>query len=152
MFYRVDKVSWLAHKRELQQIREKVFVCELHIPKKVEFDEIDLVAEHILVKDETECPVATARLCKDGLISRIAVLKQYRNRETFDTLLNFIAKLAQQNGLQSVCINCVLHEVDLFTAKGFEKSGCVFMEAGIPRQRLMCKLNSFCTEPFTLVH
>ncbi|WMN60149.1 GNAT family N-acetyltransferase [Pseudoalteromonas xiamenensis] len=152
MFYRVDKVSWLAHKNELQQIREKVFVCELHIPKSVEFDDLDLVADHVLVKDETECPVATGRLCKDGLISRIAVLQQYRTRETYDALLKFIVLLAEQNGLKNLCINCILHEVDLFTAKGFEKKGSVFMEAGIPRQRLQCHISEFSTEPFTLVH
>ncbi|MFC3031266.1 GNAT family N-acetyltransferase [Pseudoalteromonas fenneropenaei] len=152
MFYRADKVSWQLYKRELQQIREKVFVCELHIPKSIEFDQLDLSAEHVLVRDEKEGPVATGRLCRDGLISRVAVLKPHRTRETYDTLLNFLVYLAEQNGLKAVGINCILHEVELFTAKGFEKQGCVFMEAGIPRQRLQCQIERFCTEPFTLVH
>ena len=38
MGYQINKVEWDRQKDQLQQIREKVFVYELHIPKRIEFD------------------------------------------------------------------------------------------------------------------
>ena len=63
MVYTVDKVDWQSEKDQLQQIRERVFVYELHIPKNIEFDSLDALAQHILVTDNMHSPVATGRLC-----------------------------------------------------------------------------------------
>ena len=140
MGYRVNEVDWNRQKSLLQQIRERVFVYELHIPKRVEFDSLDEICQHVLVTDESEQAVATGRLCSDGLIGRIAVLPEHRNRLVYQSLLNFIVKLAARQGINTICINC------------FIKQGCVFMEAGIPRQRMQCEVADFVTKPFTLVH
>jgi predicted GNAT family N-acyltransferase len=150
--YRVTKVEWDRQKDQLQQIRERVFVYELHIPKRVEFDNHDKLALHVLVTDDTRCPVATARLCDDGLISRLAVLPEHRNRKVYCSLLNYIFDLATEQGIESISVNCVLHEVERFIRNGFIKQGNVFMEAGIPRQRLKCPVRCADTTPFTLVH
>ncbi|MEL0634537.1 GNAT family N-acetyltransferase [Pseudoalteromonas carrageenovora] len=152
MGYRVTEVDWNRQKSLLQQIRERVFVYELHIPKKVEFDSLDEICQHVLVTDESEQAVATGRLCSDGLIGRIAVLPEHRNRLVYQSLLNFIVKLAARQGINTICINCILNEVQLFNQNGFIKQGCVFMEAGIPRQRMQCEVDDFVTKPFTLVH
>lgn len=152
MGYRVTEVDWNRQKSLLQQIRERVFVYELHIPKKVEFDSLDEICQHVLVTDESAQAVATGRLCSDGLIGRIAVLPEHRNRLVYHSLLNFIVKLAARQGINSICINCILNEVQLFNQNGFIKQGCVFMEAGIPRQRMQCEVDDFVTKPFTLVH
>ncbi|MBB1308482.1 MULTISPECIES: GNAT family N-acetyltransferase [Pseudoalteromonas] len=152
MGYHINKVEWDIGKELLQQIRERVFVCELHIPKHIEFDNLDRYAHHILVTDDSQGPVATGRLCSDGLISRIAVLPEHRNRSVYRSLLNYIVELAQQQGCDCVSINCILNEVERFKRNGFEQQGCVFMEAGIPRLRMQCPINKFNTKPFTLVH
>jgi predicted GNAT family N-acyltransferase len=152
MGYQVDKVDWHTQKDLLQQIREQVFVYELHIPKRVEFDDLDQLAQHILVTDDSLSPVATGRLCTDGLIGRIAVLPAHRNRLLYQSLLNFIVSLASEQGLSAISINCILNEVELFKNNGFQQQGCVFMEAGIPRQRMQCKVSEFVTKPFTLMH
>ncbi|MFY8328806.1 GNAT family N-acetyltransferase [Pseudoalteromonas sp. ZZD1] len=152
MSYHIDKVEWNTGKDLLQQIRERVFVCELHIPKHVEFDNLDCNALHVLVTDERKTPVATGRLCNDGLIGRIAVLPEHRNRSVYKSLLMYIVNLAQQQGCDIVSINCILNEVERFKRNGFEQQGGVFMEAGIPRQRMQCPISQFDTEPFTLVH
>ncbi|MDN3377400.1 MULTISPECIES: GNAT family N-acetyltransferase [unclassified Pseudoalteromonas] len=152
MSYHIDKVEWNTGKDLLQQIRERVFVCELHIPKHVEFDSLDYNALHVLVTDDCQTPVATGRLCSDGLIGRIAVLPEHRNRSVYKSLLTYIVNLAHQQGYDSVSINCILNEVERFKRNGFEQQGVVFMEAGIPRQRMQCPISQFDTEPFTLVH
>lgn len=152
MGYRINKVEWDRQKNELQQIRERVFVYELHIPKRVEFDNLDKLALHVLVTDDSFCPVATARLCNDGLIGRLAVLPDHRNRNVYCSLLNYIFDIAEEQGIESISVNCVLHEVERFKRNGFIKQGNVFMEAGIPRQRMKCPVRCADTAPFTLVH
>ncbi|MBE0358941.1 MULTISPECIES: GNAT family N-acetyltransferase [Pseudoalteromonas] len=152
MGYQVNEVDWNIHKNLLQHIRERVFVYELHIPKKVEFDSLDQIAQHVLVTDEYDRGIATGRLCSDGLISRIAVLPEHRNRDVYQSLLNFIVKIAEHQNIHTICINCILNEVPLFNQNGFIKQGNVFMEAGIPRLRMQCDVSNFVTKPFTLVH
>ena len=152
MGYQVKKVDWDVQKDVLQQIREKVFVYELHIPKDVEFDSLDEFALHVLVSDETQTPIATGRLCIDGLIGRIAVLPEHRNRRVYKSLLHFIVELAAKQGIEKVSINCILNEVERFKKNGFVQQGNVFMEAGIPRLRMQCSVAHFTTTPFTLVH
>ncbi|WP_404340258.1 GNAT family N-acetyltransferase [Pseudoalteromonas mariniglutinosa] len=152
MGYHIDKVEWSIDRERLQQIRERVFVYELHIPKHIEFDNLDIIAHHVLVTDDSKCPVATGRLCNDGLIGRIAVLPQHRNRSVYKSLLTYIVKLAQQQGCESISINCILNEVERFKRNGFSAQGQVFMEAGIPRQRMHCPITQFDDRPFTLVH
>lgn len=152
MGYHINKVLWETDKQLLQQIRERVFVYELHIPKNIEFDDLDTTAQHVLVSDENNRPVATGRLCEDGLISRIAVLPEHRNRSVYQTLLTFLVHLAKQQGLEKIGINCILSEVERFSKGGFSSYGNVFMEAGIARQRMECSIEQFNTKPFTLVH
>ncbi|MEC8350610.1 MAG: GNAT family N-acetyltransferase [Pseudomonadota bacterium] len=152
MGYKIDEVEWSIDKELLQQIRERVFVYELHIPRHIEFDHLDKIAHHVLVTDEGKRPVATGRLCNDGLIGRIAVLPEHRNRSVYKSLLNYLVNLAEKQGCDCVSINCILNEVDRFKQNGFSADGLVFMEAGIPRQRMLCPIKHFDTRPFTLVH
>ncbi|WP_199529686.1 GNAT family N-acetyltransferase [Pseudoalteromonas sp. bablab_jr010] len=152
MGYKIDEVEWSIDKELLQQIRERVFVYELHIPRHIEFDHLDKIAHHVLVTDEGKRPVATGRLCNDGLIGRIAVLPEHRNRSVYKSLLNYLVNLAEKQGCDCVSINCILNEVDRFKQNGFSADGLVFMEAGIPRQRMLCPIKQFDTRPFTLVH
>ena len=49
MGYQINKVEWDRQKDQLQQIREKVFVYELHIPKRIEFDSQDKLAHLSLI-------------------------------------------------------------------------------------------------------
>ncbi|ASM54253.1 hypothetical protein PNIG_a2210 [Pseudoalteromonas nigrifaciens] len=155
MDYRVEQVDWHSQKALLQQIRERVFVYELHIPKHIEFDNLDPLAQHILVTcitNDTQSPVATGRLCSDGLIGRIAVLPAHRNRNVYKSLLNFIVALAAEQNIEVLSINCILEEVELFKQNGFSQQGNVFMEAGIAKLRMQCPVTSFETRPFTLTH
>ncbi|MBD1583235.1 GNAT family N-acetyltransferase [Pseudoalteromonas sp. S16_S37] len=152
MSYHVDKVSWLHKKAQLKQIRERVFVYELHIPKEVEFDSLDAESDHVIICNDNDEPVGTGRLSPDGLISRIAVIQSHRNRDAYTSLLNYLVLLASDKGLDNIYVNCILDEVPNFVENGFLKQGCVFMEAGIPRQKLRCPISAFRTEPFTMLH
>lgn len=152
MSYHVHQVNWLNSQKELKAIREKVFVCEYHIPKNVEFDTLDNLARHIILKNEHEAVIATGRLSDDGLMSRVAVLATHRNQQVYRMVFSFLVELAKKQGIEKVSFNCILQETDKFLNAGFEAQGHVFMEAGIPRLRLSCPVSNFNPEPFTLVH
>ncbi|MFY8273443.1 GNAT family N-acetyltransferase [Pseudoalteromonas sp. SSDWG2] len=152
MPYRINQIEWGLKDSPIRQIRERVFVFELNIPMSVEFDSRDSSALHFVAYTEQGEPVATARLCKDGLLGRIAVLPEHRNRGIYNELLQYILTNASTCGMQSICINCVLHEVERFKQKGFSPCSSVFMEAGIPRQRLECRIETCDSSPFTMVH
>ena len=152
MCYRVSRVSWQSRKRELKAIRERVFVCELHIPKEVEFDQQDITAEHLIIIDDDDGPVGTGRLCSDGLLSRIAIFRSHRNRDAYSSLIKGLIELAKDKGHDEIFIQCILDEVPEFVQSGFSEYGHVFMEAGIPRQRLRCPVQSLKVEPFTMLH
>ena len=78
MSYSVSQVAWQQAQPLLKNIREKVFICEKRIPKRIEFDRIDNTAFHILVCDDTsQQPIATGRISSSGEISRIAVLMEF---------------------------------------------------------------------------
>ncbi|MEJ6473923.1 GNAT family N-acetyltransferase [Pseudoalteromonas piscicida] len=152
MSYRISRVNWQSKKLQLKAIRERVFVCELHIPKDVEFDQQDITAEHLIIIDDQDGPVGTGRLCNDGLLSRIAIFKSHRNREAYASLIGGLVEIAKDKGFEDIYIQCILDEVPEFLQSGFSPHGHVFMEAGIPRQRLKCPIQSINTEPFTMLH
>ncbi len=151
MGYVVQNVLWREKRHDLKQLREKVFVCEYHIPKKIEFDNEDSEAFHIVVVDNDQI-VASGRLNKRGVISRVAVLSRHRNTELYALLFSHIALIAKQHDINELSFNCNLNEKGKFIDKGYHERGAVFMEAGIARQRLSCPISSFDPEPFTLVH
>jgi hypothetical protein len=152
MAYHVSKANWFEQQTLLTELREKVFVYELNLPKKIEFDGLDKLSEHALIFDESDTPVGTGRLCPNGLISRVAILRHHRNKEAYYSILNYLVVIAKDKGLSNIFINSILDEVPAFIEYGFCKKGYVFMEAGIPRQQLFCPVNNFNAEPFTMLH
>ena len=151
--YQVTVVNWQQAKQQLKTVREKVFVCEYRIPYDVEFDRHDRKAHHVLVTEE-DCnePIATGRITSQGEISRIAVVISKRKtpagRQVIETLLG----IARNNNLKEVYINSSLDAVDYFARHHFIPVGAVFMEAGLPRQRMVCSLSKIDFKRFYLSH
>lgn len=153
MPYRVNVVNWQQAKLQLKSVREKVFVCERRIPYEVEFDRNDRRAHHVLVvDDESQEPVATGRITNQGELSRICVVISKRKspigKQVIDTLLD----IARKNNLKEVYINSSLDAVDYFCKHNFRPHGSVFMEAGLPRQRMVCPLQQISFKRFYLSH
>ncbi|OUS25496.1 hypothetical protein A9Q98_12205 [Thalassotalea sp. 42_200_T64] len=153
MSYQVNVVDWKQAKQQLKSVREKVFVCERRIPYDVEFDSHDRQAHHVLVIDEdTHEPIATGRITNQGEISRICVVISKRKspvgKEVIDTLVN----IARLNHLKAVYINSSLDAVGYFAKHNFNPVGAVFMEAGMPRQRMACPIRQINFKRFYLSH
>ena len=141
MSYSISQVKWQQAAPLLKQIREKVFICERRIPKKIEFDQDDRSAFHMLVSDDkNQEPIATGRISPQGEISRIAVIMSYRSEKLDKFIMQGLFRIARELSLKEVFISSPLEKVSYFTQYEFFPIGAVFMEAGRPKQRMACSI------------
>jgi predicted GNAT family N-acyltransferase len=141
MSYSISQVKWQQAAPLLRKIREKVFICERRIPKKIEFDQGDRTAFHMLVcDDKTQEPIATGRISPNGEISRIAVVMGYRAAKLDKFIMQGLFSIAQELSLKEVFISSPLEKVSYFTEYEFCPIGAVYMEAGNPKQRMACSI------------
>jgi predicted GNAT family N-acyltransferase len=143
MSYSVSRVPWQQAAPLLKDVREKVFVCERRIPKKIEFDVNDRSAFHMLVCDDSsQEPIATGRISSSGQISRIAVVMEYRQAGIDKIIMQGLFRIAEELTLDEVYIYSPLERVTYFREHHFYPVGSVFMEAGLPKQRMACAINT----------
>lgn len=153
MSFSISRVQWEQAAPLLKNVREKVFICEWRIPKKIEFDKKDRHAYHMLVCDDlTQEPVATGRILSTGEISRIAVLMPYRNKYVDQKVMQGLIAIAKDINLNEIFIYSPLESVDYFRKFNFISAGAVFMEAGMPRQRMVCALDNVGIANYYLTH
>ena len=139
----VSRVKWEEASDLLKNVREKVFICEWRIPKQIEFDRHDSSAYHMLVCDDfTQEPIATGRISPSGEISRIAVLMGFRKQKIDKIVLQGLISIAKELKLPEIYIYSPLDSVDYFRRNDFVAKGGVFMEAGMPRQRMACSIEN----------
>lgn len=153
MSYNVSRVKWEDAAPMLKHIREQVFICEWRIPRRVEFDHKDTKAYHMLVCDESsQQPIATGRILKSGEISRVSVLLPFRKQRVDQLILKGLFEIASELALDEVFINSPLEAVEYFEQKCFVAKGHVFMEAGIPRQKMACSMANIAMAKYYLSH
>ncbi len=141
MSYSMSQVKWQQAAPLLKEIREKVFVCERRIPKNIEFDQEDHTAYHMLVRDDNnQEPIATGRMSPKGVISRISVVMGYRSERIDKLIMQGLFRIAHKLTLKEVFILSPLEKVEYFTNHDFYPIGSVYMEAGMPKQRMACAI------------
>lgn len=153
MSYSVSRVEWEQAAPLLKNVREQVFVCEWRIPKSIEFDQKDHFAYHVLAcHDKTQEPIGTGRILSSGEISRIAVLKYYRKDQVDKIIIQTLFNIARDMKVKEIFIYSPLDVIDYFRKFNFNTTGSVFMEAGMPRQKMTCPLNEASVAKYYLSH
>jgi len=153
MTYTVSRVKWEQAAPLLKNVREQVFVCEWRIPKNIEFDRKDHFAYHVLAcHDKTQKPIGTGRILSSGEISRIAVLKYYRKNQVDKIIIKTLFNIAREMKVTEVFIYSPLDAIDYFRKFNFNTAGSVFMEAGMPRQKMTCLLKEENVANYYLSH
>lgn len=151
--FSISRVQWEQAAPLLKTVRERVFVCERRIPKKIEFDKRDRHAIHILVCDDhSQEPIATGRIFPTGEISRIAVIQSFRKYQIDKLVIKTLLAIAHDLKLDEVFIYSPLEAVEYFRKHHFIPAGAVFMEAGMPRQRMVCALEAITNTKVYLSH
>ncbi|HEY7774128.1 MAG TPA: GNAT family N-acetyltransferase, partial [Marinagarivorans sp.] len=79
-------MRWPAQASELESIREQVFIKEQNVPPHLEWDGQEQDSQHFIAY-YNDVPVGTARLVKHHKLTRMAVLKNYRNQGIGSSLL-----------------------------------------------------------------
>ena len=152
MAFTVRSVDWESGKPIIQALRESVFVVEWRIPQTNEFDNQDSTATHVIVLDSDNDAVATARLTRGGELGRIAVKRNYRTLSLYKILFAALLEAAKQQSFSTINVVCNLDSVAYHRSLGFKPAGRVFMDAGVPRQRLKCQAQQFPLPDVTQLH
>ena len=133
--------SWENDQEDLKSIRYAVFVEEQGVPVKLDFDDQDVDALHLLAYSNNK-PIGTARLLPTGQIGRMAVLPSYRRRGIGKMLLKRTVELALAQGFQYIHLHAQIRAIDFYLANDFVICGDEFEEAGIPHRTMRYQSNA----------
>ena len=124
---------------EALRIRRAVFVDEQGGPPEDEPDAWDASARHWLVLLGGQA-IGTARLYEPspgvGKVGRVAVLPEFRGAGVGRRLVEEVAAHARAHGYREVILDAQTAACAFYERLGFTAEGEVFMEAGIPHQRM----------------
>ena len=127
----IKEVDFKHHFSDIENIRTSVFINEQNVPVELEWDEFDNESTHILAYYSNKA-VGTARLLSDGHIGRMAVLKDYRNRNIGKNMLKYLLDLAKKKSLDNIVLSAQEHAVEFYKKYGFSVCSDVYLDAGIP--------------------
>ena len=106
-----------------QAIRNQVFVIEQGIPLELDLDGLDEQSYHALVTDNNSL-VATARLTiveeKNAVMTRVAVLKEYRGSGIATKIVNALLSHAREINIDSIEIHAHEHLRGYYENFGFK--------------------------------
>ena len=132
----IKTIDFSSYFSDIEKIRSTVFIKEQNVPVELEWDEFDDDSTHILAYYDNK-PVGTARLLNDGHIGRMAVLKEYRNRNIGRNMLKYIIDIAQKRSIRNIELSAQEHAVDFYKKYGFSVTSDVYMDAGIPHYNMI---------------
>lgn len=132
-------ITWVKFPEDLSPayyIRTRVFVQEQNCPEEIEFDDIDRKAQHIVLMDDGENPLATARIFEDSrgqaIIGRVAVLKEHRGKGYGKVVVKEAMKRLENLGYPTILIHGQTYAVPFYEKLGFRAFGEEFIEDGLP--------------------
>ena len=139
--YTIEQAAWPLYREQLLAIRFRVFVDEQGVPPDMEEDEHDAQALHLLARNAQGDAIGCARLLDNGTIGRMAVMQRHRRRGLGSALLRRLLQLAAKKGQRHVVLHAQCSAEPFYRKAGFAPVGDVFMEAGIPHQKMQLLLN-----------
>lgn len=132
--FTLEAANWASDAEQLKPLRLQVFVAEQGVPEDEEFDADDPRSQHFMARDAEGTVVGVARLTPDGRIGRMAVDAEWRGRGVGSALLQSAIDAAAARGLSEVRLSAQTHALEFYARHGFEASGEVFDDCGIPHR------------------
>ncbi len=111
-----------------KMIRETVFIEEQRF--KIEFDDIDNIATHIIMYLDGK-PLGCCRLYKQDNeyhIGRIAILKPYRGKGYGEKILLQAEKNAKKMGADSISLSAQVRASGFYEKLGYKKHGEIYFD------------------------
>ncbi len=134
------EANWQEEEQLIYQIRLTVFVIEQGVSQSIEWDGVDDSCRHAISVSEDGNSIGTGRIKQSGHIGRIAVIKAWRGKGVGTALLNQLINIAKDSQLPKVYLNSQTHASNFYSQHNFIAEGPIFMEAGIPHQRMSLNL------------
>jgi predicted GNAT family N-acyltransferase len=139
--YTIRIADWLDDSPALRRVREMVFIREQGVPVELEWDEFDMNGLHLLAVDSAQNAIATARLLPNGVIGRMAVLREWRGKGVGSALLLRVLEEARKKQIKRITLSAQLHASGFYVRFGFQTAGEEFMDAGIPHIGMSLQLS-----------
>lgn len=139
-------VEWNENTEDTEvsrNIRKRVFIDEQAVPENEEWDEFDKDSSsvHMLARSVSGDAMAYLRIvypeANKTKITRIAVLKEYRNQGVATALLHEALQLVLSRSFNDVYLHAQIDAIALYKKFGFEEEGVSFLEAGIVHQAMV---------------
>ncbi len=112
------------------KLRTEIFVVEQGFIE--EFDEIDEIAQHMVVYDEDGAPVATGRLYEEEgdqvHAGRIAVVKRLRGAGLGRVIMEELERKAAEMGAKRIILGAQVRVKGFYAALGYRENGDVYRE------------------------
>ena len=121
---------------DCEAVRTAVFVVEQSIPEHEEWDEHDDTSLHVIAHDAAGRPIGTGRLLRDGIIGRIAVVKDWRSKQVGDAIMRHLIAVARDRGIKESVLHAQTYAIPFYERFGYKVEGHEFIEAGIPHRRM----------------
>lgn len=121
---------------DCEAVREAVFIVEQRIPEHEEWDEHDDTSLHVIAHDASGAPIGTGRLLRDGIIGRIAVVKEWRGKQVGDAIMQHLIQVARELGMKESVLHAQTYAIPFYQRFGYRAEGREFIEAGIPHQKM----------------
>ncbi|MCG7893802.1 MAG: GNAT family N-acetyltransferase [Candidatus Thiodiazotropha taylori] len=138
--FTIRQAIWPDDRELLRQVREPVFIEEQGVPERMEWDDDDIIAYHLLALDNQQQPIGTARLLGSGQIGRMAVLAGWRNQGIGTALLLELLQQASRVGQDQVFLHAQTAAEPFYAKFGFIAEGEIFHEADIPHRKMFFSL------------
>ena len=130
--------SWQDLRDRAAQVRFVVFIEEQKVPAELELDELDAECVHAVIEIDDQ-PVATGRLCPDGRIGRMAVLKEFRDQGLGSEILQALISAAEMRGQHETYLHSQLHALGFYAQHSYVAEGPEFEDAGIAHRQMRRK-------------
>jgi predicted GNAT family N-acyltransferase len=128
---------WADDCAALSAIRAEVFIVEQHVPPELEWDGLDNGCLHVLALSSSDEPIGCGRLLFEGIIGRMAVLKDWRRKGVGSAILQALVSKANAFQLDRVYLHAQTQVASFYEQHGFERIGEKFIEAGIPHVKMI---------------
>lgn len=141
--FHVEPANWTTDADALRAVRDRVFIDEQRVPEADEHDPWDVLARHVIARDDNGEPIGTGRLVpprEEGAIpasiGRMAVLAGWRGRGVGTAVLRVLLEQAREARYPEVTLHAQSHALEFYAKAGFTAYGDEFDECGI-RHRSM---------------
>ena len=132
--YSVRIVRWQEAQEQLREIREQVFIAEQQVPAALEWDGLDENATHVLALDQQARAIGCARILPDGVIGRMAVVRDLRNKGVGKAILKKAIAYCREQGWNGISLSAQTHAIPFYERAGFVVCSEIYLDAGIPHR------------------